>query len=117
MEWATVRNGHVTEVGHIEAPDEYYTAAAGSAIECLMAARNTVLHERPHIRANSVVNMLIADGLISRGDAQHAVALVEVNLRKQVEEMYEAGRAELSGRFPLLLRTLIPLIRRSIRKS
>lgn len=117
LEWATVRNGRVTETGQIEAPDEYYTAATGSAIECLMTARNTVLHDRPRIRARSIVQLLVADGVITAGDdAQHAAAVIEVNLRKQVDEMYEAGRAELSGRLPLLLRTLIPLIRRSIRK-
>lgn len=117
MEWASVKNGRVTEIAQIEVPEEFFTKSTGSAIESVMRVRSRMLvSKKPRQRAQQIVDRLILEGVIARNDATHALAVIEVDLRKQVDQVCALVHQELSNWYPAQLKSLIPLIRRRVER-
>lgn len=112
VETGHARNGVVDRKEVVEVPEAFFLTAESAVIEQLTMARNATLRDYPNLAANSIVDRLAHEAVIDRSNATHVRDLVELEIRRGIEHLYEDARDRFVTRLSITLRSLIPLITR-----
>lgn len=112
VETGRIRNGVVERAEIIEIPEEFFSTVTNTVLEQLHLAKHTVLRDYPRLAANSIVDQMVHDGVLSASASTRVRDKVELEIRRGIERIADDARERFTTRLPFTLRSLIPLITR-----